>query len=60
MAQDIIKKTGVREHLATSPYVGNISEDVYAAIDEAVKQRLEEAAERADANNRNTVHARDI
>lgn len=53
--EDTIKKSGVRKNISI-----NVGREVYDAVDEKVKRILEEAEERAEANDRNTVMARDI
>lgn len=58
--EDIIKKSGVREYIQTNGPTPRIGEDVYAALDERVKELLDRAQDRADANNRTTLQARDL
>lgn len=53
---DIIKKTGVRK---TAKDV-NVGSDFYEAIDREAKELIQSAIERARANGRRTVNARDI
>lgn len=53
---DVVIKSGVKDEL--DEY--SISSDLYDELDEKVKDILAEAAERAEANNRNTVQPRDI
>jgi histone H3/H4 len=54
MAELIIKaavKDAIEENVAT---------DFYDALDDEVRELLDDAARRAEANNRKTVQARDI
>lgn len=53
---DIVKKTGVRKH--TGPL--NVGSEFYEALDDRVKDVIATAAERARANDRRTVKARDV
>lgn len=53
---DLLKKSGVRE--AADGY--NVGSDVYEALDDRVKELVERAVDRAEANGRKTVKARDI
>jgi len=53
---DLIVKSGVKEALENQ----NISADFYDALDQEVAALVDEAAERADANDRKTVQARDL
>ncbi|MFB6219483.1 MAG: DUF1931 domain-containing protein [Halobacteriaceae archaeon] len=53
---DLIVKAAVKE--ALEDY--NVSSDFYTALDDEVEELLEDAAERADANGRKTVQARDL
>jgi len=53
---DLIVKSGVKDALENHP----ISADFYDALDQEVAALVEEAAERADANDRKTVQARDL
>ena len=53
---DLIVKSAVKEALENHP----ISADFYDALDEEVAALVDEAAERADANDRKTVQARDL
>jgi histone H3/H4 len=53
---DLIVKSGVREALDDHP----ISSDFYEALDEEVAELLEDASQRADANDRNTVMPQDL
>lgn len=55
MANTIVK-AAVREELDGM----NVSSDFYDALDEEVSSVLDEAARRADANDRKTVQARDL
>jgi histone H3/H4 len=52
---DHIVKSAVKE--ATDK---NVSSDFYEALDEAVADLVDDAAERAEANNRRTVQPRDL
>lgn len=53
---DLIVKSAVKEALAGH----NVSADFYDALDESVANLLEDAARRADANDRKTVQPRDL
>jgi len=53
---DLIVKSGVKEVLDNY----NVSVDFYDAFDQEVAELIDEAAERADANDRKTVQARDL
>lgn len=52
---DTLKKSGVREEADA-----NVGGEFYEALDERVKELIEDAVERADANGRKTVKARDV
>jgi histone H3/H4 len=51
-----ITKAAVKDELSEM----NVSSDFYDALDEDVSALLEEAAQRADDNDRKTVQARDL
>lgn len=53
---DLIVKSAVKELLEGR----NVSQDFYDALDEEVEELLEDAAERAQANDRKTVQPRDL
>jgi len=53
---DLIVKSGVKEALADHP----ISAGFYEAVNDKVAKLLNEAAERAEANDRKTVEPRDL
>jgi len=53
---DLIVKIAVREEL--DDY--NVSSDLYDALDDEVRELLEDAAERAEANDRKTIQPRDL
>lgn len=53
---DLIVKSAVKEALEGH----NVSSDFYDALDDEVEEILEDAAARADANDRKTVQARDL
>lgn len=53
---DLIVKSGVKEVLADHA----VSSDFYDAFNEEVADLIEEAAERAEANDRKTVQPRDL
>lgn len=53
---EVVKKKGVRE--ATGDF--NVSSGVYEKVDERVRELLSKAVERAEADNRVTVKARDV
>lgn len=52
----LVKKNAVREAVGDL----NVGSDVYEEVDEKVEDLIEEAAERAEANGRRTVKARDV
>jgi len=53
---DLIVKAAVKEELEEM----NVASDFYAALDEEVEELLEDAARRAEANDRKTVQPRDL
>jgi hypothetical protein len=53
---DLIVKSGVQDALPEHP----ILSDFYDALDEEVAELLEDASQRADANDRNTVMPQDL
>lgn len=53
---DIVKKSGVREAAGDA----NVGREVYEAVDERAREIVEQAVERAQANDRRTVKARDV
>lgn len=53
---DYIVKAAVKEKLGEM----NVSADFYDALDEEVAELLNEAAQRAEDNDRKTVQARDL
>jgi len=53
---DVLKKSGVREAAGDL----NVGSDFYDELDEHVKREIERAVERAQANGRKTVKARDV
>lgn len=53
---DLIVQSAVKEALDGC----NVSADLYDALDEEVAELLDEAAQRADANDRKTVQPRDL
>jgi histone H3/H4 len=53
---DLIVKSTVKEQLDGM----NVAADFYDALDEEVVELLEDAASRADANDRKTVQPRDL
>lgn len=53
---DLIVKAAVKDALPEQ----NVSADFYDALDEDVSELLEDAARRADANDRKTVQPRDL
>ena len=53
---DLIVKSAVKDALADHP----VSADFYEALNEEVAEVLNEAAERAEANDRKTVQPRDL
>lgn len=53
---DLIVKSAVKEALGEK----NVSSDFYEALDEEVLEVLEDAGERAEANDRKTVQKRDL
>ncbi|MBX0297100.1 DUF1931 domain-containing protein [Haloarcula nitratireducens] len=52
----LIVKAAVKDALSEH----NVSADFYESLDEEVAELLEEAAQRAEANDRRTVQARDL
>lgn len=53
---DLVVKSNVKEALAGN----NVSADFYDALNEEVQGLLNEAARRAEANDRKTVQPRDL
>ncbi|WP_311173248.1 DUF1931 domain-containing protein [Halobellus ordinarius] len=53
---DLIVKSAVKEALNDH----NVSADFYEALDDEVTEVLEDAARRAEANDRKTVQPRDL
>ena len=53
---DLIIKSGVKEALAGHP----VSADFHEALNDKVAELLNEAAERAEANDRKTVQPQDL
>ncbi len=53
---DLIVKAAVKEELDDM----NVASDFYGALDDKVEELLEDAARRADANDRKTVQPRDL
>ncbi|GGJ05547.1 MULTISPECIES: DUF1931 domain-containing protein [Halobellus] len=53
---DLIVKAAVKEALDDK----NVSSDFYGALDDEVTELLEDAARRAEANDRKTVQPRDL
>lgn len=53
---DLIVKAAVKEELGDN----NVASDFYDKLDEEVSEILEDAAERAEANDRKTVQSRDL
>ncbi|ERJ07369.1 Histone-like transcription factor [Halorhabdus tiamatea SARL4B] len=53
---DLIVKAAVKEALDEM----NVAADFYDALDEEVEEVLQDAAERAEKNDRKTVQARDL
>lgn len=53
---DLIVKSNVRDALEEM----NVSSDLYDALDEEVEELLEDAARRAEANDRKTVMPQDL
>ena len=53
---DLIVKAAVKESLDEH----NVASDFYDALDEEVSELVDEAAERAAANDRKTVQPRDL
>ena len=53
---NLIVKAAVKEELSDL----NVSSDFYDALDEEVSELLEDAARRADENDRKTVQPRDL
>jgi histone H3/H4 len=53
---DLIVKAAVKEQLSDM----NVASDFYGALDEEVEELLEDAARRAEENDRKTVQPRDL
>ena len=53
---DLIVQSKVREHLDGM----NVSADIFDTLDKEVADLLDDAARRADANDRKTVQTRDL
>lgn len=53
---DLVIKSGVKEELDDM----SVSADLYEALDEEVAELLEDAARRAQANDRKTVMPQDL
>lgn len=53
---DLIVKAAVKEELGNH----NVASDFYDALDDEVRSILQDAARRADANDRKTVQPRDL
>ncbi|WP_114579406.1 DUF1931 domain-containing protein [Saliphagus sp. LR7] len=53
---DLIVKSAVKDQLDDQ----NVAADFYDALDEKVAELLEDAAQRAEDNDRRTVQARDL
>ena len=53
---ELIVKAAVKDALSDK----NVASDFYEALDNEVEDLLEDAAERADANDRKTVQQRDL
>lgn len=53
---DLIVKAAVKDALSEN----NVSADFYNALNEEVAELLDDAAERAEANDRKTVQPRDL
>lgn len=53
---DLIVKAAIKDALDDK----NVAADFYDALDEEVEELLDEAAGRADANDRKTVQPRDL
>jgi histone H3/H4 len=53
---ELIVKSAIKEALEGN----NVSSDFYEALDEEVEELIEDAARRADANDRKTVQPRDL
>lgn len=53
---DLVVKSAVKEALSGK----NVSSDFYEALDSEVSELMEDAADRAEANDRKTVQPRDL
>lgn len=53
---DLVVNAGVKDALEGN----NVSSDLYEALNDEVAELLEDAAERAKANDRKTVQPRDL
>jgi len=60
MAKSIIVKSQVKELAKIDNKPLSVSEDFYKALEDKVKNSVEEACKRAKLNSRNTVMARDL
>ena len=55
---NLIIKSNIRK--AVKDKISNVAEEVEQALNEKVQEILNEACERAKANGRKTLHARDL
>jgi histone H3/H4 len=55
---NLVIKSNIRKALKDK--IPNVAEEVESALNEKVHQLLERAVERAKANQRKTLHARDL
>ncbi len=55
---NLIIKSNIRK--AVKENIANVSEEVEQALNEKVQEMLDVACERAKANGRRTLHARDL
>lgn len=55
---NLIIKSNIRK--ATKDKIANVAEEVEAALNKKVQEILDKGIERAKANGRRTLHARDL
>jgi len=55
---DLIKKNNIRKY--TNEKIANVAGEVERALNMKVEEILDKAIERAKANGRRTLHARDL
>ena len=55
---NLVIKNNIRKY--TKDKIANVAEEVEQALNEKVEKMLDDAIERAKANQRKTLHARDL